>query len=93
MLGVLCASSLLCISTSIKLVNLFLTEENKTDKFDIKNYFLVFPIFLYTLNVCMIMLNNLAVNSFLKELNVKENLGLLRQLFHLLMSFPTQIFN
>ncbi len=51
-----------------------------------------FPVFLYAINLMMIILNKIAVNGFLKDLGVKENLGIFRQIFHFILTVPTQIF-
>lgn len=86
----LCAQSLLFISTTIKLGISF--GSNNNGDFDIKNLFFIFPIFIYTLNALMLMLNKLAVWTFLRELDVKENINIFRQLLHFILTLPTQIF-
>ena len=40
----------------------------------------------------MLMLNKLAVWTFLRELDVKENINIFRQLLHFILTLPTQIF-
>ncbi len=91
--GFLCAQSLLFISTSISLtLSYFISDTSTTDNFDFRNLFMFFPVFLYAINLMMIILNKIAVNGFLKDLGVKENLGIFRQIFHFILTVPTQIF-
>lgn len=82
----LCAQSLMSISIIIKLT--FLNDEKSNE---ITNWFYLLPILMYGLNLWMILLNKLAVFTFLRKLNVKEYLDSLRELFHFIFSFPTQI--
>jgi hypothetical protein len=91
--GFLCANFLLSISTTIKLVYLLFSHSNSMENtFYLKSFVFVFPLLMYVTNGLMIVLNKIAVRTFLKELNVKENLGLLRELVHYILSWPTQIF-
>lgn len=83
----LCAQSLLMISTNLKLY-LFSNE----DKSYMNRWFFVLLILVYAMNLWMILLNKLAVITFLRDLKVKEYLDSMRELFHFILCLPTQIF-
>jgi hypothetical protein len=83
---ILCVQSLMIFTVTIRLA---VMEQGFTV---INIIFLSFPVVYYVFNFWMIMINNLAVKSFLKDLGVEENFGFFRQLAHWLLCFPTQIF-
>jgi hypothetical protein len=83
----LCAQSFLMISTTIKLY--FFSNQNESY---IKNCFFCLLILVYAMNLWMILLNKMAVITFLRNLNVKEYLDSMRELIHFILCLPTQIF-
>jgi hypothetical protein len=83
---ILCVQSLMIFTITIRLT--VMDQGYST----INIILLAFPVINYAFNLWMIMINNLAVKSFLKDLDVKENFGFFRQLAHWLLCFPTQIF-
>jgi hypothetical protein len=86
--GFLCAQGFLTITT---LIRLLVWTDTGDDAF-IKDYFFILGCVAYGLNLWMILLNKLAVFTFLKNLNVKESLDSVREVFHWIMSVPTQIY-
>jgi hypothetical protein len=82
----LCAQGFLSITTLIRLLVF------KNDQEIIKDWFFILICVAYGLNLWMILLNKLAVYTFLRDLNVKEHIDSIRELIHWVLSVPTQIF-
>ncbi|CAF0928183.1 unnamed protein product [Brachionus calyciflorus] len=85
--GFLCVHSLVSISTTLRLL---IFEDDKENIWSI--LFLSFPVFLYILNGLMIIVNKMAVKSFLGDLQVVENIGIFREFIHWILTIPTEIF-
>lgn len=91
--GFLCANFLLSITTTIKLFYNLLANSDSTESiFYLKIFLFIFPFLMYIANGFMILLNKIAVRTFLKQLDVNENLGIFRELIHFILSLPIQIF-